>query len=1204
MTDFYDKWLKKSKNPGILNLYFVYNALFITFGMELFNMMYSLFTPFVVEHITLFIDSQLSTSPQEWKVILPWLIPWCILAIIYSFTSTQKDAINYFAGCKICSGLQSVIYNKLLKLPSAINGDEASGSLVNLLMSDTREFIESAVSVHSLWSVPLNFIIGFAILFNTVGVKAALAFVVTLCVFTPLTIYFALNMKKRWGQRMSKADVRVNKITEVLENIKISKLMGWEQYDGDSVEEIRKEELKILSSYLKHRNSLVYCCNSVAIVSTFITVLVYLYTESKVDSALVIRLSLLCGVVATPLVSGSMTIVFLLQISAALKRINAFMRLPERTPYVENVDKEGTDIALSIHLQDLTYPVSHLSQISQIAVGYTPPDFTDYVDSFHLKNIDLEIKKGETVAIVGETGSGKSTLFQAILSELVPTTGSDVSIRVAGDIAYFAQGGFVFNNTVKNNITFGKQFDEERYNHVVTECCLTRDLRSWPAGDMTEIGERGSSTSGGQRARVDLARCVYSNSDILLLDDPLSAVDAHISKALMKNVILEELKDKTVLLVTHQVQMLPFVDRIIVIDNGTITYDGDYAGSIEYIPHPQNIKELDDEQEEEEEFEEKKESSTTNIASTIAREEQNTGSVKFSTYKTFFKYAKMPTRIVITAILPFVSAGLDAFSSWWLNQNVSLDASNSKLLAGYLGAVLSYLVTMTFSMYFFHATSIRVSRVINNAMMRRLLRAPISWFTSQPLGRLQNRFTSDIQMMDVRFTVSIRLILTSLAQLVVSFIMILLPTAYMLIPTTVAIVIFILILQVYRPLARDLKRCDNVLKSPVLSHTSQTLTGISTLRTYDQQLVFTENFNSRCNSSITSTWLLYAAEVWQALYLNFCAIGLQIIMYIVACCLAYYTRDKQLGDLINSLQSVSQITGALTGIAKYVATSEQAANSMERIEHYINDVPQEFALRYQTDPPKENWPLTGNLSVQKVSARYRDDLPLVIQDLSIEIKAGERIGIVGRSGAGKSTLTNLILRILECEKGKIILDGQDISKIGLHTLRDAIAVIPQDPSLNSGTLRSVLDPGHKFTEIELWEALTVCELSEYFKERSGLDTKITVGGCNLSSGQRQLLSLCRALLKNSKVICIDEATSSMSVAQDALVQQKIRSAFSHATILAVAHRINTIIDFDKILVMSPDSKYEFDSPINLYQKHGLFYSLCNSANVYPAGIEL
>ncbi|KAL3801122.1 hypothetical protein HJC23_002415 [Cyclotella cryptica] len=833
-----------------------------------------------------------------------------------------------------------------------------------------------------------------------------------------------------------------------------------------------------------------------------------------------------------------------------------------------------------------------------------------------LKNITCTIERGSLVAIIGSVGSGKSSLLSAILGEMEALDGSQVFMPPKnGDedvsrehlISYCSQSPWVVNDTLKGNILFGRPYDEARYNEIVKACALADDLAILPAGDMTEIGERGINLSGGQKARVSLARALYSReTQIVLLDDPLSAVDAHVGEHLFKMAITGAVsKGTTRVLVTHHVHFLPRCDKVIILDKGTIIHSGtyaelvargvDFAGAIEVEKKekegdgaaqgeeqkdgnaPDKPPTVSDDKEPEEKAQLKKAGEKL-----ISDEEKEEGSVQGSNYS---HYAKAGGVIAFVSIFVIQAVGraselmANFWLSFWASASAQAEISGDPLsvqeTTWYLGIYAAFgiggVICLTFRAVIMAVHRLRASRKLHTELIASILRAPVSFFDVTPIGRVLNRFAADMDKIDLELTNSLGQAVSTIFSFLGAVGAIIAATKGTLLVAFIPIGYANYVIQKwFRKSFTELQRASSVANSPIFTDFSQMLSGTSTIRAF-------------------GFWLGLRLDV----------LGGSVGFIIGAVALS--TKDANFipaGWLGLALSYSIEVTTYLKHGVRMIATVEADMNSVERVLFYTNNVQPEAALVTEADPKTEEWPSKGEIEIRHASMRYRDG-PLVLRDLCLSIKGGEKIGVVGRTGSGKSSLMAALFRITELERdgGKILIDGVDISNVGLSLLRLSLSIIPQDPVMFSNTVRYNLDPFGERSEYELWEALKKVQLAEAIAVLpGGLDEQVAEGGENFSQGQRQLLCIARSLLRKPKILVMDEATASIDNATDAHIQEMIRENFASATILTIAHRLNTIMDSDRVLVLDDGRVVEFDSPSALLAKReGVFKAMVDKS---------
>ncbi|KAF6018306.1 hypothetical protein EB796_023392 [Bugula neritina] len=833
-----------------------------------------------------------------------------------------------------------------------------------------------------------------------------------------------------------------------------------------------------------------------------------------------------------------------------------------------------------------------------------------------LHNIHLTVRQGSLTAIVGSVGAGKSSLLSTLIGDMYKHNGT---VSVKGSVALVAQQAFILNATVRNNILFGAEFNEDKYNRVVAACALISDFEMLPKGDKSMIGEKGINLSGGQKQRISLARAVYNDADIYLLDDPLSAVDAHVGKHIFDNVIGPSglLNGKTRIMVTHGIHWLPEVDEIYIItagrmsEHGTyeslLSHNGDFAKFLKeyYIDDEKNAPTDDspsrqtsqDFDEDDDVYDE--------------QEEVETGKVAWNVYLTYFKSMGLRNTI-LGLLLILVSGGFNvAYSIWlslWTSDAIFLSNSSesvkqvamekyvremSALGVGEISAVLCFTLAAAYCFC-------KASSNLHRTLLSNILRAKSSFFDMKPLGMILNRFSKDIDVVDTGVGWSVVYLAWTIIGLITSIGGILYATPFFVVAIIHIAALYLYIQRFYICTARQLRRLSSKASSPIYAHFSETLHGCQTIRAYKHQERFIEDNRDKIENFNVYRYFCDSSENW--LDVRMAATG-GLLVFLASTFCVFSTQIPYLNCQLTSslvglaLTLVFNITNILKRMVRAISNVETNIVSVERIKEY-SEVERE--ADWTTDnKPSRQWPSSGVIEFSKYATKYRPELDLVIKDFNFEIHSKEKIGIVGRTGAGKSSLTLALFRMIESAKGCIKIDGVDISTLGLHDLRCRLTILPQDPVLFSGSFQDNLDPFGSYTDLQLWEVLSQCQLKEYVSNQPGqLTAECGEGGKNLSVGQRQLICLARALLRKTKILIMDEATAAVDLKTDDVIQKTIRSEFANCTILTIAHRLNTIMDCDRILVMSKGTIAEFDSPKSLLDsKESIFYGMAKDAGI-------
>ncbi|XP_034128593.1 multidrug resistance-associated protein 1 isoform X5 [Drosophila guanche] len=1201
--------------------------------------------PEVLSMIISFVEQQ-DTDPQpEWKGIL-YSVVLFILAAAQTFILGQYFHRMFIVGLRIRTALINAIYRKALLISNATKKESTVGEIVNLMAVDAQRFMELTTYLNMIWSAPLQIGLALYFLWQQLG-PSVLAGLAVLVILIPVNGVIASRIKTYQVRQMKYKDDRVKLMNEVLSGIKVLKLYAWEPSFEKQVLDIREKEIATLRStaYLNASTSFLWSCAPFLVsLVTFATYV--LVDENNVLDATKTFVSLsLFNILRFPLTMLPMLITNLVQTQVSVKRINKFLNSEELDP--NNV----------LHDSSKPHPMS--IENGEFSWG----------DEITLRNINIEVRKSNLVALVGTVGSGKSSVVQAFLGEMEKLAGV---VNTVGKMAYVPQQAWIQNATVRDNILFGQTYDRKRYNKVIDACALRADIDILSAGDLTEIGEKGINLSGGQKQRISLARAVYCDADLYLLDDPLSAVDSHVGKHIFDEVIGPKglLARKSRVLVTHGVTFLPQVDSIYVLKMGEISESGTFDQLVknkgafaDFI-----IQHLQDGNAEEEELNQikrqisstgdvpellgsvekaiklarteslsdsisvtsadslmgtgiggslrrrtRRQNSHDSVASAaslkkkqevegklIETEKSQTGGVEFAVYKHYIKSVGIflsAATLVLNFVFQAFSIGSNLWLAKWSNdKRVETDTGLRDMYLGVYGAfgfgqVITFLIaTLTLAI-----GCIYCSKELHERLLHYVFRWPMELFDTTPLGRVVNRFSKDVDTIDNTLPVLWRVVISQAFAVLATIVVISMST-----PIFLAVVVPIALLyyfaqRFYVATSRQLMRLESVSRSPIYSHFGETVTGASTIRAYNVGDRFIDESDAKVDKNQVCKYPSVIANRWLAIRLEM--VGNLIILFASLFAVLGGQTDPGLVGL--SVTYALQVTQTLNWLVRMSSDIETNIVSVERIKEY-GETKQEAAWELEQDKNKpQHWPEEGRVEFQNFQVRYREGLDLVLRGVSFNITGGEKVGIVGRTGAGKSSLTLALFRIIEAAGGRIMIDGVDIAGMGLHMLRSRLTIIPQDPVLFSGSLRMNLDPFEIKTDDEIWKALELAHLKSFVKSLTGgLNQEISEGGENLSVGQRQLVCLARALLRKTKVLILDEATAAVDLETDDLIQKTIRTEFKECTVLTIAHRLNTIMDSDKVIVLDKGQITEFASPTELLDNpKSAFYSMAKDANL-------
>lgn len=1144
---------------------------------------------------------------------LPWAISIFGVSVVNGLANHRHRHLATKAGAAMRGALINAIYVRSLKLSPDGKVGLTSGEVANLMAVDAQKLYEVTQEGHLIWALPLSILLVSFFLYETLG-PSSLVGVAVLIGFVPIVERVMAGMMKFRTQRVALTDSRVEMVASMLRGMRVTKLNNQEEGYLHRISEIRNQELVFLSREMAvWATTLLIMVTSpvLATAATFTTYVLINGGENILTTSDAFGVLLLLSALRFPINFAGRMMGKLAQAISAARRIATFLnrqiRLEQDDDHEDYTDdEEHTTMKAPLTLSSAAFRVGGVG-----SAGFEVSDF------------DFTVKRGEVIAVCGPVGCGKSTLINGVLGD-AQYIGKSGSVEITGRVAYVPQTPFVLNLTVRDNILFGRPYDQEWYDRVLDACCLRSDLEQLgEAGDATEIGERGVTLSGGQKQRISLARAAYARSSLVVLDDPFSALDAGTGSLVFDRLIGSPdglFFNSAVLLVTHASYLVTnrAVSRILLIVDGKNCFLGTWDELQKYQPDDElvmravdhirlSVREEDNNEkdvscEQDSQITRDENDGISKKGRLIQTETREHGLSSMRTWLLWFKRAgglyffllqmsfMVIDRIAYVAVEFFLAAWTSGAYKSVTYIGVGFPPQTdgqAKYLKYYWIIIFVSAISTGLRSEWGVTGGGRAARNVFNNMLVSVLRAPLSYFESVPMGRILNRFTYDTDINDVNLTQVMSTLMISLSWYVAGVVIqcsILPWSALVIFPLSV---IYYALMKHYRLSGPDLQRLDALSRSPLQSMVTEGMEGSATIRVFCQEENFINKFRYHADENCSAVLNFMSAQRWLAIRMELLGSIVVLVSGVLVVCLNEVLKLD--AGLIGILIIWScHFTITLNFVCDNFSEAEASITAIERVDA-MADLPSEKAMKSDdANKPPQSWPLDGVLEFKDVSLRYREGLPLVLDNLSFKIPASKTCGVVGRTGAGKSSLAVALFRLVEIESGHILLDGNDLGTLGLSDVRGrGMAIIPQDPFLAGATIRDCLDPFGQHGNAEIMDALLSVRLGD---DESMMYIPLEEGGSNFSVGECQLLNLARALLSQPKLLFLDEATASIDGETDAFIQKMLRTRFSNTTIITIAHRLNTIMDYDVILVIDAGRAVEFGSPSDLLDIQGGVFS--------------
>ncbi|XP_063449237.1 ATP-binding cassette sub-family C member 9 isoform X2 [Pan paniscus] len=1171
------------------------------------------------------------------------------LALILQRTFLQASYyVTIETGINLRGALLAMIYNKILRLSTSnlSMGEMTLGQINNLVAIETNQLMWFLFLCPNLWAMPVQIIMGVILLYNLLG-SSALVGAAVIVLLAPIQYFIATKLAEAQKSTLDYSTERLKKTNEILKGIKLLKLYAWEHIFCKSVEETRMKELSSLKTFALYTSLSIFMNAAIPIAAVLATFVTHAYASgNNLKPAEAFASLSLFHILVTPLFLLSTVVRFAVKAIISVQKLNEFLlsdeigddswRTGESSLPFESCKKHTGVQPKTInrkqpgryHLDSYEQSTRRLrpAETEDIAIKVTNGYFSWGSGLATLSNIDIRIPTGQLTMIVGQVGCGKSSLLLAILGEMQTLEGKvHWSNRNRYSVAYAAQKPWLLNATVEENITFGSPFNKQRYKAVTDACSLQPDIDLLPFGDQTEIGERGINLSGGQRQRICVARALYQNTNIVFLDDPFSALDIHLSDHLMQEGILKFLQDdkRTLVLVTHKLQYLTHADWIIAMKDGSVLREGTLKDiqtkDVELYEHWKTLMNRQDQElekdmeadqttlerktlrramysreakaqmEDEDEEEEEEEDEDDNM-STVMRLRTKMPWKTCWRYLTSGGFFLLILMIFSKLLKHSVIVAIDYWLATWTSEysiNNTGKADQTYYVAGFsilCGAGIFLCLVTSLTVEWMGLTA---AKNLHHNLLNKIILGPIRFFDTTPLGLILNRFSADTNIIDQHIPPTLESLTRSTLLCLSAIGMISYATPVFLVALLPLGVAFYFIQKYFRVASKDLQELDDSTQLPLLCHFSETAEGLTTIRAFRHETRFKQRMLELTDTNNIAYLFLSAANRWLEVRTDY--LGACIVL---TASIASISGSSNSGLVGLGLLYALTITNYLNWVVRNLADLEVQMGAVKKVNSFLTMESENYEGTMDPSQVPEHWPQEGEIKIHDLCVRYENNLKPVLKHVKAYIKPGQKVGICGRTGSGKSSLSLAFFRMVDIFDGKIVIDGIDISKLPLHTLRSRLSIILQDPILFSGSIRFNLDPECKCTDDRLWEALEIAQLKNMVKSLpGGLDAVVTEGGENFSVGQRQLFCLARAFVRKSSILIMDEATASIDMATENILQKVVMTAFADRTVVTIAHRVHTILTADLVIVMKRGNILEYDTPESLLaQEDGVFAS--------------
>uniref|UniRef100_A0A2K5ELN9 ATP-binding cassette sub-family C member 8 n=1 Tax=Aotus nancymaae TaxID=37293 RepID=A0A2K5ELN9_AOTNA len=1183
-------------------------------------------------------------SSQEFLANAYVLAVLLFLALLLQRTFLQASYyVAIETGINLRGAIQTKIYNKIMHLSTSnlSMGEMTAGQICNLVAIDTNQLMWFFFLCPNLWAMPVQIIVGVILLYYILGVSALIGAAVII-LLAPVQYFVATKLSQAQRSTLEYSNERLKQTNEMLRGIKLLKLYAWENIFRTRVETTRRKEMTSLRAFAIYTSISIFMNTAIPIAAVLITFVghVSFFREADFSPSVAFASLSLFHILVTPLFLLSSVVRSTVKALVSVQKLSEFLSSAEireeqcapREPTPQGPASKYQAVIMGGYF---TWTPDGIPTLSNITIRIPRGQLTMIVGQVGCGKSSL------LLAALGEMQKVSGAVFWSSLPD--SETGEDPSperetatnsdIRKRGPVAYASQKPWLLNATVEENIIFESPFNKQRYKMVIEACSLQPDIDILPHGDQTQIGERGINLSGGQRQRISVARALYQHANVVFLDDPFSALDIHLSDHLMQAGILELLRDdkRTVVLVTHKLQYLPHADWIIAMKDGTIQREGtlkDFQRSeCQLFEHWKTLMNRQDQELEKETVTERKATEPTQglpramssrdglLQDEEEEEEEAAESEEDDNLSSMLhQRAEIPWRacakylssagILLLSLLVFsqllkhmVLVGIDYWLAKWtdsaltltpaarncsLSQDCALDQTVYAMVFTVLcslGIVLCLITSVTVEW-----TGLKVAKGLHRSLLNRIILAPMRFFETTPLGSILNRFSSDCNTIDQHIPSTLECLSRSTLLCVSALAVISYVTPVFLVALLPLAIVCYFIQKYFRVASRDLQQLDDTTQLPLLSHFAETVEGLTTIRAFRYEARFQQKLLEYTDSNNIASLFLTAANRWLEVRMEY--IGACVVLIAAVTSISNSLHGELSAGLVGlGLTYALMVSNYLNWMVRNLADMELQLGAVKRIHGLLKTEAESYEGLLAPSLIPKNWPDQGKIQIQNLSVRYDSSLKPVLKHVNALISPGQKIGICGRTGSGKSSFSLAFFRMVDTFEGRIIIDGIDIAKLPLHTLRSRLSIILQDPVLFSGTIRFNLDPERKCSDSTLWEALEIAQLKLVVKALpGGLDAIITEGGENFSQGQRQLFCLARAFVRKTSIFIMDEATASIDMATENILQKVVMTAFADRTVVTIAHRVHTILSADLVIVLKRGAILEFDKPEKLLSR--------------------